>query len=92
MPADFLANDFKATARAMRQEKPPQPAVLCFWGMSTLLTSVHQSVEAAVEEAYVVVASDTGVPVRIIATDGTVLMDTEALADAVIRYKEGMPT
>lgn len=91
MPADFLANDFKAIAHAMRRERPPKPAVLCFWDMSTFLTSVHDSVEAAVEEAYVFVASDTGIPVRITAIDGTVLMNTAALAEAVIRYAKGRP-
>ena len=91
MPADFLANDFGAIARAMRRETAPRAAVLHFWDMLTLLASAHESVEAAVEEAYALVASDTGIPVRITATDGTVLMDSKALAEAVVRYGEGMP-
>ena len=91
MPADFLANDFGAIARAMRRETPSRAAVLHFWDMLNLLTSTHESVEAAVAEAYGFVASDTGIPVRITATDGTVLMDSKALAEAVIRYGEGMP-
>ena len=88
MPADFLANDFGAIARAMRWETSSSPAVLYFWDMLNLLTSTHESVEAAVEEAYVFAASDTGIPVRITATDGTVLMDSKALAEAVLRYGE----
>jgi hypothetical protein len=92
VPADFLANDFEAIARAMRRETSSSPAVLHFWDMLTLLTSEHESVEVAVEEAYVFAASDTGIPVCITAADGTVLMDTAALAEAVIRYGEGMPT
>jgi hypothetical protein len=92
VPADFLANDFGTIARAMRQKtSSPPTAVLYVWDMLTLLTSVHESVEAAVEEAYALVASDTGIPVRITATDGTVLMDSKALAEAVIRYGEGVP-
>jgi hypothetical protein len=91
VPADFLANEFGAIARAMQRETPARAAVLHFWDMLTLLTSTHESVEAAVEEAYVFAASDTGIPVRITATDGTVLMDSKALAEAVIRYGKGMP-
>ena len=91
MPADFLANDFGAVARAMQRETS-SPAVLYFWDMLTLLTSTHESVEAAVAEAYAFAASDTAILERITATDGTVLMDSEALAEAVIRYGEGMPT
>ena len=93
MPADFLANDFGAIARAMQGElPPPTSAVLHFWDMFGFLTSEHESVEAAVEGAYVLVASDTGIPVRITAPNGTVLMNTAALAEALIRYREGMPT
>jgi hypothetical protein len=91
VPADFLANDFEAIARAMWREAAPRAVVLHFWDMLTLLASAHESVEAAVEEAYALVASDTGIPVRITATDGTVLMDSKALAEAVIRYGEGVP-
>jgi hypothetical protein len=91
VPADFLANDFEAIARAMQRETSLQPTVLHFWDMLTLLTSTHESVEAAVAEAFAFVASDTGIPVRITALDGTVLMETEALAEAVIRYGERMP-
>jgi hypothetical protein len=92
VPAAFIANDFAAIARAMQRETPSSPAVLHFWDLLTLLTSEHESVEAAVEEAYVFAASDTGIPVCITAADGTVLMDSEALAEAVIRYGERMPT
>jgi len=91
VPADFVANDFAAIARAMRRETSSTPKVLLhFWDMFALLTSAHDSVEAAVEEAYVLVASDTGIPVSITAIDGKMLMDTEVLAEAVIRYGEGM--
>jgi hypothetical protein len=92
VPADFVANDFAAIARAMQRETSSPPAVLHFWDMFDFLTSEHGSVEAAVEEAYVLVANDTGIPVRITTPNGTMLMDTEALAEAVIRYAEGMPT
>jgi hypothetical protein len=92
MPADLLANDFAAIARAMQRETSLPPVVLHFWNMHSLLTSTHESVEAAVAQAYSFAASDTGVPVRITATDGTVLMNTAALAEAVIRYREGMAT
>ena len=92
MQADFVANDFAAIARAMRREaaSPPE-AVLHFRDMFALLTSSHENIEAAVEEAYVLAASDTGIPVCITATDGTVLMDSKALAEAVIRYGEEIP-
>ncbi|TDH57940.1 hypothetical protein E2C06_35220 [Dankookia rubra] len=93
MTADFLANDFAAIARAMRRETPPpQAAVLHFWDLSNFLTSEHENVEVAVAEAYAFVVSDTGIPVRITTPSGTMLMDTAALAEAVIRYGEGMPT
>ena len=91
MPADFLANDFGAIARAMRRETASRAAVLHFWDMLTLLTSTHESVEAAVVEAYAFLVSHSAIPERITATDGTVLMDSEALAEAMIRYGEGMP-
>ena len=53
MQADFVANDFAAIARAMRREaaSPPE-AVLHFRDMFALLTSSHENIEAAVEEAY----------------------------------------
>jgi hypothetical protein len=91
VPADFVANDFAAIARAMRRENPSPRAVLHFWDMLSLLSSVHQSVEAAVEEAYVFAATGTGIPVRITAADGTVLMDSKDLAEAVLRYGEDLP-
>ena len=92
MPADFLANDFAAIARAMRREAAsPSAAVLHFWDMFALATTKHESIEAAVEEAYALLASDKGIPLRISAADGTVLMDSGALAEAVIRYGEGVP-
>ena len=92
MPADFLANDFGAIARAMRREPSSALAVLHFWDMLSLLTSTHESVEAAVAEAYAFAASDTAIPVRITTPNGTMLMDEKALAEAVLRYGEGMPT
>ncbi len=53
MPADFLANDFGAIARAMRREAAPAPkVVLRFWRQLSLLSSEHDDVEAAVAEAY----------------------------------------
>jgi len=91
VPADFLANDFGAIARAMQRETSSPPAVLHFWDMLTLLTSTHESVEAAVAEAYAFLVSHSAIPERITATDGTVLMDSEALTEAVVRYGEGMP-
>ena len=91
VPADFLANDFGAIARAMQRETASSPVVLHFWDMLFLLSSTHESVAAAVAEAYVLITNDTGIPVHITATDGTVLMDREALAEAVLRYAEGMP-
>ena len=91
MPADFVANDFGAIARAMQRGTAPRAAVLHFWDMLTLLTSTHESVEAAVAEAYAFLASHTAIPLRITATDGTVLMNDKALAKAVVRYRHGMP-
>ena len=92
MPADFLANDFAAIARAMQRKTASPPAVLHFWDMLFLLNSAHESVDAAVAEAFVLVANDTGIPVRITTTNGTLLMDSEALAEAVLRYAEGRPS
>ena len=89
MPADFLANDFGAIARTMREETSPA-AVLYFWNMLSLLTSAHESVEAAVAEAYAFVVSRRAIPDRITTADGTVLMDDKALAEAVDRYRKGM--
>ena len=91
MPADFFANDFGAIARAMQRNTSSPPAVLHFWDMLSLLTSAHESVEAAVAEAYSFVVSHTAIPHHITATDGTVLMDDKALAEAVARYREGTP-
>jgi hypothetical protein len=91
VPADFLANDFGAIARAMERETSSPRAVLHFWDMLTLLSSEHESVEAAVEEAYVLLASHSAIPERITATDGAVLLDGKALTDAMVRYREGMP-
>jgi hypothetical protein len=91
MPADFLANDFAAIARAMQRRTSLLPAVLHFWDQLRLLTSVHESVEAAVEEAYACLASHTAIPYRITMTDGTVLMDDKALAKAMARFREGVP-
>jgi hypothetical protein len=91
MPADFLANDFGAIARAMQRRTSSPLAVLHFWDKLTPLTSVHESVEAAVAEAHAYLASHTAIPYRITMTDGTVLMDDKALARAVARYRNGMP-
>jgi hypothetical protein len=92
MPADFLANDFGAIARAIQREKTSPPAaVLYFWDMLALLTSNHENIEAAVAQAYNLAANNTGIPLRITATNGTSLMDNEALAEAVERYREGLP-
>ena len=91
MPADFIANDFAAIARAMQRETPSSPAVLHFWDLLILLNSTHESVEAAVAEAYAFVVSRSAMPDRITATDGTVLLDGKALTDAMVRYGEGMP-
>ena len=86
MPADFLANDYRAIARAMRPTALPTPVVLYFWDMRTLRASTHESVESAVAEAYAFAVSETGIPIRITATYGTVLMDGKALAEAVLRH------
>ena len=92
MPADFLANDFGAIARAIRREtSSPPTAVLHFWDLLSILTSEHESVEAAVAEAYAFVVSSTAFPERITTADGTVLMDYKALSEAVARYREGLP-
>ncbi|TDH58160.1 hypothetical protein E2C06_34055 [Dankookia rubra] len=91
MPADFLADDFEAIARAMRRETSLSPVVLHFWGMRALLSSVHESIEAAVAEAYRLAASDIGTPLRITTPEGTMLMDDRALAEAVVRHGERMP-
>jgi hypothetical protein len=56
-----------------------------------LLNSTHESVEAAVAEAYAFVVSHSALPERITTIDGTLLMDDRALAEAVLRYGEGMP-
>ena len=91
MPADFLANDYEAIARAMRRTTSPTPVFLHFWDMRTVLTHAHESVEAAVAEAYRFALSDTGVPVRITTSNGTVLMDKEALSEAMLRHGEKKP-
>ena len=90
VPADFVANDFGTIARAMRRETSSPLVVLHFWDMLTLLTSTHESVEAAVAKACALTDNYTAVPVCITATDGTVLMDGDTLSRAVVRYrKEG---
>ena len=91
MPADFVANDFAAIARAMQRQTSSPPAVLYFWGMPALLSSAHESIEAAVAEAHRLAASDTGIPFRITTPEGTVLMDDKALAEAVLRCGEKIP-
>jgi hypothetical protein len=91
VPADFLANDFGAIAHAMQRGTLSSPAVLYYWDMLSLLSSTHESIEAAVAEAYAFVLSYSAVPHRITKTDGTVLLDGKAFTDAMIRYGEGMP-
>lgn len=92
MPTDFLANDFKAIAHAMGRTASAPPVILHFWDRASLLTSSHESVEAAVAEAYAFAASDTAIPVRITTLDGTVLMDGKALAGAVLRHGDKKST
>jgi len=75
----------------MRRETSSLPAVLYFWDKLTLLSSEHESVEDAVAEAYAYMVSRTAIPLRITATDGTVLMDDKALGKAIARYRNGMP-
>ena len=92
MPADFLANDFEAIARAMRQNAAASSKVLLrFWSFIRLLDSEHDSIEAAVAEAHEHWMGRTATPDHIAAIDGTVLMGREALTEAMMRYREGMP-
>ena len=92
MSVDFLANDFGAIARAMRRGTPTaRKVVLYFWVLASLLTSEHESVEAAVADAYNHLVGRTAKPDSITAADGTVLLDREALADAVMQYQDGLP-
>ena len=92
MPADFLANDFEAIARAMRQNAAaPSKVLLRFWRRLSHLDSEHDSIEAAVAAAHEHWMVRTTPPDHIAAIDGTVLMDRDALADAVMRYREGLP-
>ncbi len=92
MPADFLANDFEAIARAMRQNAAASSKVLLrFWSLIRLLDSEHDSIEAAVAEAHERWMDRTTSPDHIAAIDGTVLMDNKALTEAIRRYREGMP-
>ena len=94
MPADFLANDFKAIARSMRQNAaiPSKSKVLLrFWRRLSHLDSEHDSIEAAVAAAHKHSMERTITPDNIVAADGTVLMDRDALAQAVLRYRERMP-
>jgi hypothetical protein len=92
MPADFLANDFEAIARAMRQNAAASSKVLLrFWNFRTLLDSEHDSIEAAVAEAHQHWIKRTTTPDHIATIDGTVLIGREALSEAIKRYREGMP-
>ena len=92
MPADFLANDFEAIARTMRQNAAASSKVLLrFWSFIRLLDSEHDSIEAAVAEAHEHWMGRTAAPDHIAAIDGTVLMGREALTEAMMRYREGMP-
>ena len=91
MPADFLANDYEAIARVMRQNAAASSKVLLrFWNFIRLQESEHDSIEAAVAAAHEHWMVRTTPPDHIAAIDGTVLMDREALAEAVMRYREGM--
>ncbi len=92
MSADFLANDFEAIARAIRQNAAaPSKVVLRFWRRLSFLDSEHDSIEAAVAAAHDHWRERSTFPDHIAAVDGTVLMDRDALADAVMRYREGLP-
>jgi len=91
MPVDFLANDFAAIASEMRRQQAVPKVLLRFWRLLSLLDSEHDSIEAAVVEAYERLIERTTAPDHIAAEDGTVLMDREALIAAVARYREGMP-
>ncbi|MDO9714031.1 hypothetical protein [Paracraurococcus lichenis] len=89
---DFLANDFGAIARAMRPEVAvSSKVVLHFRYLLTSLTSEYESVDAAVADAYELWTDLMTDPERIAAADGTVLMDRDALIEAITRYAEGMP-
>ena len=91
MPADFLANDFEAIARTMRQNAAASSKVLLrFWSLVRLLDSEHDSIEAAVAEAHERWMDRTTFPDHIAAIDGTILMDNKALTKAMRRYREGM--
>lgn len=91
VPADFVANDFEAIARAMKRNAAPSTVVLHFWDMLVRLTNTHESVEAAVEEAFTLVSRHTVVLNGITTIDGVALLDKKALAEAMIRFGEGMP-
>ena len=92
MPADFLANDYEAIARAMRQNAAaPSKVLLRFWSYQRLLDSEHDSIEAAVAKAHEHWIGRTTTPDHIAAADGTVLMGHGALVEAIRRYREGMP-
>ena len=92
MPADFLANDFGAIARAMRREaSAARKVVLHMRRLTTVLTSDHESIEDAVAKAYAFWSTGKAIPNYIAAADGTVLMDRKALAEAMARYREGLP-
>ena len=92
MPADFLDNDYKAIARAIRQNAAaPSKVLLRFWRRLSHLDSEHDSIEAAVAAAHKHWMERTITPDNIAAANGTVLMDRDALAKAVMRYREGRP-
>ncbi len=92
MPADFLANDYDAIARAMRQNAAPSSkVVLRFWRRLSFLDSEHDSIEAAVAAAHDHWRERSTFPDHIAAVDGTVLMGRDALAEAMMRYRHGMP-
>ena len=92
MPADFLANDYEAIARTMRQNAAASSKVLLrFRNFIRLRESEHDSIEAAVAEAHEHWTHRTTSPDHIAAIDGAVLMDHKALAEAMRRYRHGMP-
>ena len=75
----------------MKRNAASPPVVLHFWDMLARLSSTHASVEAAVEEAYALTVRHPVILDRITTADGAVLMDEDTLADAVVRYREGLP-
>ncbi|MBK1657793.1 hypothetical protein [Paracraurococcus ruber] len=89
---DFLADDFGAIARAMRRDAAAPPRVLLhFWHLLTRLTSEHDNVEAAIAEAHELWTHLVSDPEHLALADGTILMDRDALTEAMTRYAQGLP-